>query len=140
MPDGKPNVLIILADDIGWYDVGCYNQGVMDASTPNIDWIAAEGVRLTDCYAQASCTAGWAALITGQLPMRTGLTTVGMPVAPQGIQPEDPTLAELLKPLGYATAEQLVPTQRDDEIHPSAPTFLRARGLVRAGVVTVGRN
>ena len=105
MPDGKPNVLIILADDIGWYDVGCYNQGVMGAPTPNIDRIAAEGVRLTDCYAQASCTAGRAALITGQLPMRTGLTTVGMPGAAQGIQPEDPTLAELLKPLGYRTAQ-----------------------------------
>jgi arylsulfatase len=77
----------------------------MGARTPNIDRIAAEGARLTDCYAQASCTAGRAALITGQLPMRTGLTTVGMPGAPQGLQPEDPTLAELLKPLGYATAQ-----------------------------------
>jgi arylsulfatase len=105
MPGGKPNVVIILCDDVGWFDVGCYHQGMMGAPTPNVDRIAAEGVRLTDCYAQASCTAGRAALITGQLPMRTGLTTVGMPGAPQGLQPEDPTLAELLKPLGYATAQ-----------------------------------
>src|SRR4029453_13093755 len=77
----------------------------MGTRTPNIDRIAAEGVMLTDNYAQASCTAGRAAFTTGQLPMRTGLTTVGMPGAPQGIQPEDPTLAELLKPQGYMTAQ-----------------------------------
>ena len=105
MPDGGPNVVIILTDDVGWYDVGRYYQAVMGARTPNIDRIAAEDARLTDCYTQASCTAGRAALNTGQLPMRTGLTTVGMPGAPQGLQPEDPTLAELLKPLGYATAQ-----------------------------------
>jgi arylsulfatase A-like enzyme len=98
MADGSPNVLIVLADDIGWFDLSCYHQGVMGSETPNIDRIAAEGARLTDCYGQASCTAGRAALITGQIPMRTGLTTVGMPGASQGIQPEDPTLAELLGP------------------------------------------
>jgi arylsulfatase A-like enzyme len=105
MPDSKPNVLIIVGDDVGWFDVGCYHQGMMGSRTPNIDRIAAEGVRLTDCYAQASCTAGRAALITGQIPMRTGMTTVGMPGSPKGIQPEDPTLAELLKPQGYMTAQ-----------------------------------
>jgi arylsulfatase len=105
VPEKQQNVLVILADDVGWFDVGCYNQGMMGARTPHIDRIAAEGVRLTDCYAQASCTAGRAALITGQIPMRTGLTTVGMPGAVQGIQPEDPTLADLLKPLGYMTAQ-----------------------------------
>jgi arylsulfatase A-like enzyme len=105
MPENRQNVLIILADDVGWFDVGCYHQGMMGGRTPHIDRIAAEGVRLTDCYAQASCTAGRAALITGQIPMRTGLTTVGMPGAVQGIQPEDPTLAELLKPQGYLTAQ-----------------------------------
>ena len=82
----KPNVLLILADDVGWFDVGAYNRGMMGAPTPNIDRIAREGVLLTDCYAQASCTAGRAAFITGQLPMRTGLTTVGLPGAPQGLQ------------------------------------------------------
>ena len=101
----KPNVLLILADDVGWFDVGAYHRGMMGAPTPNIDRIAREGVLLTDCYAQASCTAGRAAFITGQLPMRTGLTTVGLPGAPQGLQAEDPTLAELLKPEGYMTAQ-----------------------------------
>jgi arylsulfatase A-like enzyme len=100
-----PNVLLILSDDVGWFDIGAYHRGLMGCRTPNIDRIAAEGVLLTDCYAQASCTAGRAAFITGQLPIRTGLTTVGMPGAPQGIQAEDPTLAELLKPSGYMTAQ-----------------------------------
>jgi arylsulfatase A-like enzyme len=89
MATEQPNVLLVLADDIGWFDVGAYHRGIMGTRTPNIDRIAAEGVMLTDNYAQASCTAGRAAFITGQLPMRTGLTTVGMPGAPQGIQPED---------------------------------------------------
>jgi arylsulfatase len=101
----KPNVLLILADDLGWFDVGAYHRGTMGGPTPNIDRIAREGVLLTDCYAQASCTAGRAAFITGQLPMRTGLTTVGMPGAPQGLHPEDPTLADLIKPEGYMTAQ-----------------------------------
>lgn len=105
MATEKPNVLVILADDVGWFDIGAYHRGMMGARTPNIDRIAAEGALFTDCYGQASCTAGRAALITGQIPMRTGLTTVGMPGAPQGIQPEDPTLAELLKPQGYMTAQ-----------------------------------
>jgi arylsulfatase len=86
MPGKQPNVLIIVGDDVGWFDVGCYHQGIMGGRTPNIDRVADEGVRLTDFYAQASCTAGRAALITGQIPMRTGLTTVGMPGAPKGIQ------------------------------------------------------
>ena len=101
----QPNVLLVMADDIGWFDVGAYHRGIMGAPTPNIDRIAAEGALLTDDYAQASCTAGRAAFITGQMPMRTGLTSVGLPGAPQGIQPEDPTLAELLKPQGYMTAQ-----------------------------------
>jgi arylsulfatase A-like enzyme len=105
MATEQPNVLLVLADDVGWFDVGAYHRGIMGTRTPNIDRIAAEGVLLTDNYAQASCTAGRAAFITGQLPMQTGLTTVGMPGAKQGIQPEDPTLAELLKPQGYLTAQ-----------------------------------
>jgi arylsulfatase len=105
MPDRLPNILMILSDDIGWFDVSCYHQGVMGTRTPHIDRIADEGVRLTDCYGEASCTAGRAAFITGQIPMRTGMTAVGMPGATQGIQPEDPTLADLLKPEGYTTAQ-----------------------------------
>src|SRR5215831_15236098 len=105
-PPGRlPNVLAIMADDIGWFNVSAYHHGMMGARTPNIDRIAREGVMLTDAYAQASCTAGRAAFITGQIPMRTGLTTVGLPGAPQGLFFEDPTLAELLKPLGYMTAQ-----------------------------------
>ena len=90
-----PNVLLIMADDVGWFDVGAYHLGIMGAPTPNIDRLAHDGVLLTDCYAQASCTAGRAAFMTGQIPMRTGLTTVGLPGAPQGLQPEDPTLGKL---------------------------------------------
>ncbi|MDO8981063.1 MAG: arylsulfatase [Afipia sp.] len=105
-PSGrKPNILLIMADDIGWFDVGAYNRGIMGGPTPNIDRIAAEGSLHTDHYGQASCTAGRAAFITGQIPMRTGLTTVGMPGAKQGLQAEDPTIADLLKPLGYVTCQ-----------------------------------
>src|SRR5262249_49330161 len=105
-PPGRlPNVLAIMADDIGWFNVSAYHHGMMGARTPNIDRIAREGAMLIDAYAQASCTAGRAAFITGQIPMRTGLTTVGLPGAPQGLSFEDPTLAELLKPLGYMTAQ-----------------------------------
>lgn len=102
---GTPNILLIMADDIGWFDVGAYNRGIMGHPTPNIDRVANEGALCTDHYGQASCTAGRAAFITGQIPMRTGLTTVGMPGAPQGLRFEDPTIAELLKPLGYMTAQ-----------------------------------
>ncbi|KAA0074116.1 arylsulfatase [Tardiphaga sp. P9-11] len=101
----RPNILLILADDIGWFDVGAYNRGMMGGATPNIDRIAAEGALHTDHYGQASCTAGRAAFITGQIPMRTGLTTVGMPGAKQGLQAEDPTIADLLKPMGYMTCQ-----------------------------------
>src|ERR1700682_5661279 len=96
----KPNILLIMADDVGWFDVGAYHLGIMGAPTPNIDRIAHDVLMLTDCYAQASCTAGRAAFITGQIPMRTGLTTVGLPGAPQRLSPEGPTLGEVLTPPG----------------------------------------
>jgi arylsulfatase len=105
MPSNKPNVLLIMADDIGWFNVGAYNRGMLGGPTPNIDRICNEGAIFTDAYGQASCTAGRAAFITGQVPLRTGMTTVGIPGAPLGIQPEDPTLAELMKPEGYVTAQ-----------------------------------
>ncbi len=101
----KPNILIIWGDDIGWYNISAYNQGVMGYKTPNIDRIAREGALFTDWYGQQSCTAGRAAFITGQSPIRTGLTKVGLPGADVGLRPEDPTIAELLKPLGYATGQ-----------------------------------
>ena len=101
----KPNILYIWGDDVGMWDISAYHRGMMGNSTPNIDRLAEEGMLFTDHYAHASCTAGRAAFITGQYPMRTGLSTVGLPGAPQGLQKEDPTLAELLKPLGYATGQ-----------------------------------
>src|SRR5690242_5601972 len=101
----KPNVLILWGDDIGYWNVSAYNQGMMGYKTPNIDRIAHEGALFTDWYGQQSCTAGRAAFITGQSPIRTGLTKVGLPGAPEGLQKKDPTIAELLKPLGYATGQ-----------------------------------
>jgi arylsulfatase A-like enzyme len=99
----QPNILVIFGDDIGYWNVNAYNQGMMHYGTPNIDRIAHEGALFTDYYAQQSCTAGRAAFITGQSPIRTGLTKVGLPGSPIGLHKEDPTLAELLKPLGYMT-------------------------------------
>src|SRR5260370_19711012 len=101
----KPNILIIWGDDIGQFNVSAYNLGMMGYKTPNIDRVAREGALFTDWYGQQSCTAGRAAFITGQSPMRTGLTKVGLPGAPEGLQKEDVTLAELLKPLGYVTGQ-----------------------------------
>ena len=101
----RPNILIIWGDDIGQFNISAYNRGMMGYKTPNIDLIAAQGVMFTDWYGQQSCTAGRAAFITGQSPIRTGLTKVGLPGAPEGMKAADPTIAELLKPLGYATGQ-----------------------------------
>jgi len=101
----KPNILILWGDDIGWYNVSAYNMGVMGYRTPNIDRLAREGAVFTDWYGQQSCTAGRAAFITGQSPIRTGLTKVGLPGAELGLKGEDPTIAELLRPLGYVTGQ-----------------------------------
>ena len=94
---GKPNILFIMADDIGWFNLSCYNHGVMGYRTPNMDRIAREGAMFTDFYGQQSCTAGRAAFLTGQQPIRTGLTKVGMPGAALGLKAEDPTIAQVLK-------------------------------------------
>src|SRR5216110_1966207 len=99
----KPNILILWGDDIGLWNISHFSLGMMGYRTPNIDRVAEEGVTFTDYYAQQSCTAGRACFITGQNPIRTGLTKVGMPGATVGLQKQDPTIAELLKPLGYAT-------------------------------------
>lgn len=96
---------MIWGDDIGGFNISAYNRGMMGYRTPNIDRIASEGVMFTDWYGQQSCTTGRAAFITGQSPIRTGLTKVGLPGAPEGMKSEDPTIAELLKPLGYATGQ-----------------------------------
>jgi arylsulfatase A-like enzyme len=100
----KPNILVIWGDDIGMWNIGAYTHGMM-GRTPNIDSLAKEGAILTDHYGQPSCTAGRAAFIMGQLPLRTGMTTVGIPGSKLGIQKEDPTLAEVLKSQGYATGQ-----------------------------------
>jgi arylsulfatase A-like enzyme len=101
----KPNILVIWGDDIGWYNISAYNLGVMGYKTTNIDRIAREGALFTDWYGQQSCTAGRAAFITGQSPIRTGLTKVGLPGAPEGLTAADPTIADLLKAQGYTTGQ-----------------------------------
>src|SRR5690242_12591785 len=101
----KPNVLVIMGDDIGYWNISAYSRGMMGYRTPNIDRIAHEGALFTDYYGQQSCTAGRAAFITGQSPIRTGLLKVGLPGAKEGMKAEDPTIATLLKPLGYATGQ-----------------------------------
>ncbi len=105
MANQRPNILVLWGDDIGYWNISANNRGMMGYHTPNIDRIAEQGLNFTDYYGQQSCTAGRAAFITGQNPIRTGLTKVGMPGADLGLRPEDPTIAELLKPLGYATGQ-----------------------------------
>ena len=101
----SPNIVAIMADDIGWFNIGAYHQGMMAARTPNLDRLAAEGMRFTDYYAEASCTAGRANFITGELPIRTGLTTVGQAGAKVGMPDEAPTIATALRAMGYATGQ-----------------------------------
>ena len=101
----KPNILVLWGDDIGWFNISAYNFGMMGYRTPNIDRIAREGGLFTDWYGQQSCTAGRAAFITGQSPIRTGLLKVGLPGASLGLKKEDPTIAELLKPQGYVCGQ-----------------------------------
>lgn len=101
----QPNIIVIMGDDIGWSNIGVYNQGIMAGRTPNLDRMASEGMRFTDYYAEASCTAGRANFITGELPIRTGLTTVGQAGATTGMPAQAPTIATALKSLGYATGQ-----------------------------------
>ena len=101
----KPNILVIMGDDVGWFNVGAYHRGIMSGKTPNLDKLASEGMMFTDYYAEASCTAGRANFITGELPIRTGLTTVGQAGADVGLPAEAVTLATVLKSLGYETGQ-----------------------------------
>lgn len=101
--EDRPNILVIWGDDIGWENVSAYGVGVMGYTTPNIDSIGMQGIRFTDHYAQPSCTAGRASFITGQYPIRSGMTTVGQPGDALGLQAASPCLAEILKEVGYAT-------------------------------------
>jgi arylsulfatase A-like enzyme len=104
-PAKKPNIVFIMGDDIGWFNIGAYHRGMMAGRTPNLDKLAAQGMMFTDYYAEASCTAGRANFITGQLPIRTGLTTVGQAGATVGMPDQAPTIATSLKSLGYATGQ-----------------------------------
>ena len=99
----KPNIVVIMGDDIGMWNIGAYHRGMMAGRTPNLDKIAKEGMLFTDYYAEASCTAGRANFITGQLPIRTGMTTVGQAGAAIGLPAEAVTIATVLKSMGYAT-------------------------------------
>src|ERR1700745_1698890 len=101
----RPNIIFIMGDDIGWSNIGVYNQGIMAGRTPNLDQLATEGMSFTDYYAEASCTAGRANFITGELPIRTGLTTVGQAGSSTGIPDEAPTIATVLRARGYATGQ-----------------------------------
>jgi arylsulfatase len=103
--EDKPNIVFIMGDDIGWFNIGAYNQGIMATRTPNLDKLAADGIRFTDYYAEASCTAGRANFITGELPIRTGLTTVGQAGSKIGMPDTAPTIATALKAMGYATGQ-----------------------------------
>src|SRR3979411_1516955 len=101
----KPNIVFIMGDDVGWFNIGAYHRGMMAGRTPNLDRLASEGMIFTDYYAEASCTAGRANFITGELPIRTGMTTVGQAGSPIGIPAEAGTIATALKALGYATGQ-----------------------------------
>ncbi|MBA4030761.1 MAG: arylsulfatase [Planctomyces sp.] len=104
-PTKKPNIVVIMGDDIGWFNIGAYHQGMMSGKTPNLDKLASQGMRFTDYYAEASCTAGRASFITGQIPLRTGLTTVGQAGADVGMPDKSSTIAAALKTQGYATGQ-----------------------------------
>ena len=104
-PAKKPNIVVIMGDDVGWYNLSCYHQGIMSGRTPNLDKLAASGMRFTDYYAEASCTAGRANFITGELPLRTGMTTVGQAGADVGFPAQACTIATALKALGYETGQ-----------------------------------
>jgi len=101
----RPNILVIMGDDVGWFNIGAYHRGIMSGKTPNLDKLASEGMMFTDYYAEASCTAGRANFITGELPIRTGLTTVGQAGADIGIPAQAATIASALKVQGYATGQ-----------------------------------
>src|SRR2546423_12272669 len=100
-----PNILVIMGDDVGWFNIGAYHQGIMAGKTPNLDKLASQGMRFTDYYAEASCTAGRANFVTGQLPIRTGMTTVGQAGSPVGLPDQAVTIAAVLKSMGYATGQ-----------------------------------
>src|SRR6185312_4501417 len=104
-PQQRPNIVVIMGDDVGWFNIGAYHRGMMSGKTPNLDRLASQGMLFTDYYAEASCTAGRANFITGQIPLRTGMTTVGQAGADVGLPAQACTLATALKARGYATGQ-----------------------------------
>ena len=128
-PAKKPNILFIMGDDVGWFNIGAYHQGIMSGKTPNLDKLAAEGMRFTDYYAEASCTAGRANFITGELPIRTGLTTVGQAGADVGMPAQACTLATALKAQGYATGQ--FGKNHLGDLNKFLPTRARLRRILR---------
>ena len=102
---GQPNILVVMADDIGWFNIGAYHRGMMTGRTPNLDRLASEGMMFTDSYGEQSCTAGRSSFITGQSVYRTGLSKVGIPAAPIGMSEKIVTIAACLKNQGYATGQ-----------------------------------
>ncbi len=127
--DQKPNILVIWGDDIGQSNISAYTMGLVGYRTPNIDRVAREGMIFTDYYGEQSCTAGRSSFITGQSVFRTGLSKVGLPGADLGLRAEDPTIAEMLKPLGYATGQFGKNHLGDkDEFLPSAEDLMTPRG------------
>src|SRR5438094_3458805 len=135
----KPNILVIWGDDIGWNNPSIYHRGDMGYWTPNIDSIGKEGAMFTCWYGQQSCTAGRAAFITGQSPIRTGLTKVGLPGADIGLSAKDPTIAELLKPLGYATG-QFGKITWETRMNPSQPRLASMNSSAISTTSTLRRN
>jgi arylsulfatase len=162
----RPNIVFIMGDDIGWNNISAYHRGVMASRTPNLDQLASQGMMFTDYYAEASCTAGRANFITGELPFRTGLTTVGQAGSPQGMPDEAPTIATVLRSMGYATGQfgknhlgdlnRFLPTLHgfdefygylyhldamEDPCHPNYPQQLKAtvgpRNMVHSYATTV---
>ena len=133
----KPNILVIWGDDIGTWNISHNNRGMMGYMTPNIDRIAREGIAFTDYYAQQSCTAGRAAFIGGNVPVRTGMTKVGMPAAAEGWQKADVTMATVLKSQGYATGQFGKNHQGDRDEHlPQWPARLYLLELLAATVAS----
>ena len=128
----KPNILFIMGDDIGWFNIGAYHQGIMSGKTPNLDRLASEGMRFTDYYAEASCTAGRANFITGELPIRTGMTTVGQAGADVGLPAQAPTIATALRVDGLRHR----PVRQESSRRPEQIPALRARlrGVLRLSV------
>ena len=113
----KPNILVIMGDDVGWFNIGAYHRGIMAGKTPNLDQVASDGMMFTDYYAEASCTAGRAAFITGQLPIRTGLTTVGQAGADIGMRDAAPTIATVVRSMGLHDGPvRQEPSRRPEQI------------------------